>query len=174
MGSDVYEKCKEITRTLISRSNYEYGFFHIEFIINKNNIKLIDANMGRPGGTNVMELIAFAYGIDPVKIFEHAISISILKKPVIKNQFFIETRCQDITGILYGQKETARLLRFELLNPKSSHHLAVNMGTTVPGLGESNWSAIGTLTGKPEHVYEDLKKIKLFTDKGECGAILTK
>ncbi|OTA21341.1 hypothetical protein Xbed_00570 [Xenorhabdus beddingii] len=174
MGNDVYEKCKGVIRNLINRSGYDYGFFHIEFIVNGEDVRLIDANMGRPGGTNVMELIAFSYNIDPVKIFEHVISIAVLQKPVIKNEFFTETSCQYMTGILYGQKETARLLKFELPNPKSSHHLAVNMGTIVPGLGESNWSAIGTLTGRPEDVFEDLENIKLITDKGECGAAITK
>ncbi|BET95751.1 ATP-grasp domain-containing protein [Xenorhabdus taiwanensis] len=174
MGNDVYEKCKEVIRILIGRSGYDYGFFHIEFMVNGDNVRLIDANMGRPGGANIMELLAFAYGIDLVKLFEHAISIAVLQAPIIKNDFFTETPCLDMTGILYGQKETARLLRFELPNPKSSHHLAVNMGTIVPELGESNWSAIGILTGRPEDVFEDLENIKLITDKGECGAAITK
>ncbi|HCR1860698.1 hypothetical protein LQZ39_23365 [Enterobacter cloacae complex sp. RIVM_C039474] len=173
MGSDAYHKCQHIICELINRSNYEYGFFHIEFIVNGNEVRLIDANMGRPGGTNVMELISLSYGIDPVLIFEHAISIAIFQKPTIDNKFFSETQCLDMTGILYGQKHTARLLRFELSEAKSIHHLAVNMGTTVPGLGESNWSAIGTLTGRPEDVFYDLGNIKLITDKGVCDAVIS-
>ncbi|EGC1289945.1 hypothetical protein H8526_004052 [Salmonella enterica] len=173
MGIKNYEKCKSIICELINRSSYEYGFFHVEFMVNGNEVRLIDANMGRPGGTNIMELISFSYEIDPVLMFEHAISIAVFQKPTIDNQFFIGTPCVEITGILYGQKETARLLRFESPDLKSTHHLAVNMGTTVPGLGESNWSVIGTLTGRPDDVFTDLKNIKLITDKGVCGAVIS-
>ena len=174
MGAVAYEKCKDIISMLIKRSNYDYGFFHIEFIVNGNEVRLVDANMGRPGGTNVMELIAFAFDLHPVKIFEHAISIAILQTPTISSEYFSETTCLEMTGVLYGQKETARLLRFELPSPSSSHHLAVNMGTIVPALGESNWSAIGTLTGRPQDVSKDLENIRLVTDKGEFGAAIDK
>ncbi|HAG0017794.1 TPA: ATP-grasp domain-containing protein [Salmonella enterica] len=173
MGMQNYEKCKSIICKLINRSNYEYGFFHVEFMVSDNEVRLIDANMGRPGGTNIMELISFSYEIDPVLMFEHAISIAVFQKPTIDSQFFIDTPCVEMTGVLYGQKETARLLRFESPTLKSTHHLAVNMGTTVPKLGESNWSVIGTLTGRPNDVFTDLKNIKLITDKGVCSAVIS-
>lgn len=174
MGNTAYNKCKNVVSTLIDRADFNYGFFHIEFMVNGDEVRLIDANMGRPGGTNVMELIAFAYDVSPVKIFEHAISVAVLQKPVIENSFFDSPVREDVTGILYGLAESARLLRFDLPDPASSHHLAVNMGTVIPALGESNWSAIGTLTGKSEDVFDDLAKIKMITDKGEYGAVITK
>ena len=173
MGDLAYSRCKNVINTLIDRADFTYGFFHIEFIVNGDEVRLIDANMGRPGGTNVMELIAFAYDISPVKIFEHAISVAVFQKPVIENSFFDSPVRQDVTGILYGLAESARILRFDLPDPASSHHLAVNMGTIIPALGESNWSGIGTLTGKYEDVFSDLAKIKMTTDKGEYGAVIT-
>lgn len=167
-----YQKCQKIIEVLLQRSDYKYGFFHIEFIIDGDEVRLIDANMGRPGGTNVMEVMAFAYQINTVKLFELAISIAVFQTATIENSFFTSEKCQPVSGVLYGQRQAARLLRFHLPEAKSSHHLAVNMGALVPALGESNWSIIGTLTGKPEDVLHDLKNITLITEQGECGAVI--
>jgi len=55
--------------TLIERSRYLHGYFHIEFIVDGRACTLIDANIESIGGGAVAEQIALAYGHDPIDIF---------------------------------------------------------------------------------------------------------
>ncbi|CAG9000330.1 MAG: hypothetical protein CENE_02325 [Candidatus Celerinatantimonas neptuna] len=135
-------------------------------MVDNETAKLIDANMTRPGGTNVTEMITHSFGIELADFFTDVISISIFGKPVLDPDYFNTEDTRETVGILYGQPKDAKLLRIESSGLESSHHIAANMGFIVPKIGESNWSIIGSLTGTQEQIQRDLNRIHLVTDQG--------
>lgn len=166
LNNSTYEKCKQIISELVQKSQFSTGFFHIEFIVTEKKVKLIDANMGRPGGGNVVEVISHAYGITPVEFFENFISITINKKEIIQPKFW-SSPINIGLGITYGIQISGVIYSITLPNDiMSTHTLAVNLGNKISALGTNNWSIVGSISGSPKNVNNDIRKIKILTNYG--------
>ncbi|AME06196.1 ATP-grasp domain-containing protein [Bacillus siamensis] len=156
------ELCK-IVQTLVERSGYSRGFFHTEFIVSENQVKLIDCNFGRPGGANITEIIACSYGIEPHSIYRQSMELVLNEKEIIPTAFW-GGECKESLGIAYGIPNQDRVLEIKYAeNMKSKHTQAQNLGDTVSAMGSSNWSWLGMLSGLKEDVIKDVDSIRVKT-----------
>ncbi len=164
-----YESVKQAIKNLVATSDYKNGYFHTEFMINKENCYLIDANFGRVGGAAISEIIAKAYGLDPIEIFKHVILITLFNLTEIKNPYHkisSETMC-----IQYGIPVTTEINGIVAnISEKTRHTILLNRGNIVTQIGENNWSWVGILSGNVSDVLDDITKIKISTKSGEFNA----
>lgn len=158
---------KEIILCLVERSNYKNGFFHTEFIVSQDNIKLIDGNFGRIGGGNLAEIIAASYKIDAELIYRHAIEVLVNKRELISREFWKTNEKVQALGIAYGIDSEERVIEIKLNGVfKSKHTQAQHRGHKVAKMGDSNFAWVGLLSGEYNDVLNDIKKIDIRTESG--------
>ena len=161
------DEAKKIIRCLVERSNYKNGFFHTEFIISQDNIKLIDGNFGRIGGGNLAEVIAASYKIDAELIYRHAIEILVNKRELISREFWKTKEAVSALGIAYGIDSEERVIEIKLKGElKSKHTQAQHRGYKVAKMGDSNFAWVGLLSGEYNDVLNDINKIDIRTESG--------
>lgn len=151
---------------LIERSNFKRGYFHIEFLLDGQNTKLIDANIGRLGGGSIGDHISISANINPINLYRHFIEVSLFNKESFKidsSQMHSMTK-----SYLYGSPESIKLIKLEYKksNENCHHTQLLDNNSYVPSMGLDNWAWIGILTGKDEILEKEFTNIKLVTDKG--------
>lgn len=157
---------KKAINVLVKRANYRNGFFHTEFLVNKKQCVLIDANIGRHGGANIADLIAYSFDISLVEFYQAYLMLMLRQDDDLLHKITKKDKRSAI-GIAYGLPEQAKLLSMTWSTPPVSKHIeAVNCGKIVPEMGDSNWSWVGLLSGSEKQVLDDLKNLKVLTDKG--------
>jgi hypothetical protein len=158
-------RAKAAIVALVERSGLEHGFFHTEFIVDGGDASLIDANFGRPGGANLVEVFSFSYGIEPDVFYELALSINLFH--CVPPGIDWERPVQPGLGIAYGLPTACRLLGYEAPAQLASRHTrAQNSGCTIDAMGTSNWAWVGLLAGSPRSVRSDLEGLRLKTALG--------
>ena len=158
-------KAKEAVLALVERSGYENGFFHSEFILDGAEAWLIDANFGRPGGANLVEVFSVAYGIDPAALYALVLSVNLFGH--VPATIDWNRPLTPSLGIAYGLPQRGCLLGVEgLENPASRHTMAQNLGCEVEAMGESNWAWVGLLAGTQADVLADVARLRLRTNFG--------
>lgn len=165
--------CQQIIKELVELSGFQLGFFHAEFIVNRNQAKLIDANMGRLGGGNITQVIADCFNINPLDYYKNYLQIAILKKELIDPLLWKKPKFYSF-GISYGVKSSCRLL--DIMVPDSlvnSHILAVNRGNEIEQIGKNNWSILATIYGHESSLLDEVNKINIITDKGNFSPVYT-
>ena len=160
------EAAKSVVQKLLDRSGFSRGHFHVEFMIEGSQVWLIDANMGRMGGGPLAEMLGESFGIDPVRVFAHAISIG-LGLGGVEFADFSRERVPTL-GILYGtERET--LLRDVRLPPEwigVRHTELLEPGAVVPAMGTDDLAWIGILSGRPDAVMSAISQIAILSDRG--------
>ena len=158
--------------------NLKKSFFHIEFIITGNEIYLIDANIGRPPGGNLIELICYSFGISVTDFFKNYLSILLknneflnFKKIKIKDSIytFNETlnSSKSYLGVGYGVPLSTTFISLDYaLNNNISYINAIDPNTKVCQMGETNWAWVGLVSGEESNVISEINKIKINTTDG--------
>ena len=165
---------KEAVRELVVRSGFQNGYFHVEFIVSGTDVTLIDANMGRLGGGPVGELIAESFGVDPIEVYRHVISVS-LGWPTVQGLYVGKPR-KDVAGICYGVQDSAVIgdIEFSGLKPGFEdfvrHTRILDSGTRAPAMGTNNWAWVGMLSGLRRHVLKIAEQGRVQTEKGWVNA----
>lgn len=164
---------KLAAETLIQRSGFKNGYFHIEFIFDdegdQGECRLIDANMGRLGGGPVGELLALSYGIDPVCIYQHVLEVSLLGQESrdIYPGGSDSCKLRESHAILYGLKTGGELGGVEI--PQDSHCFHTQLlgpGAHVSPMGTDDWSWVGVLTGLRQDTLRTASQLKIHTAEG--------
>lgn len=146
---------------LIERSNFRDGFFHIEFIVNKNDCLIIDANMGRLGGGPLGEMIPLSYGIDTIDFFASIIKITLKIQPEIKVDI-IRDSPKRILGLCYGSPISGYFNQVHLPKLRSFNHtLVLNQQQNIEAMGMNNWSWIGIISGYADSIRNELEQSKV-------------
>jgi len=156
--------------TLIERSRFQRGYFHIEFIVRGRECTLIDANIGRIGGGAVAEQIALAYGHDPLDVFKHVLLTSLFpENPTEGAPLYSRplNELEETFAILYGLKKGGRLRQVRLPQIMPTFHTQVlGTGALVSPMGRDDWSWIGIICGRTADSLRVANEIEIVTDEG--------
>ena len=163
--------CEEAVKTLVKRSNYSHGYFHCEFIVNDANAFLIDSNMGRfSGGASAQQLARF-YNIEAVDIIKHIIDISLFSGKNTEEFYYVESVLQQQTlQINYCVEKSSVILGVELPDDMTSFHMQlVDEGKSMLGVGVSDCSWVGFISGFRGEVLNDISRITIKTNQGSVS-----
>lgn len=172
ISKELTELAKKSIVTLFKKSQFKRGWFHIEFLINKeqNKLMMIDANIGRVGGAMLPHVLAMSFSILPATLYQHALEVQMLGKSAIK----IETQ-QDLSRIYkcicFGApRET---IIEQVILPQyttQSHYLRfiriLDHGDHVSKMGHDDWSWIGFVAGEENAVEQYASQILLRSQDG--------
>lgn len=160
------QRAFEAVNELVKQSTFKNGYFHTEFIINQEDVYLIDANFGRIGGGGIAQQIAMSYQKEPDEIFSHVIDITLFGGTITESNPY-KNKLVKTLSINYGLQEEAFLEK--LLLPKNfqgMHTQLLNTGTLIPKMGVNNWSWLSIAVGYPKELLDSLEKITIVIDKG--------
>jgi hypothetical protein len=161
----VRSKIESAVRDLISRSAFDNGFFHCEFIATESTACLIDANMGRLGGASIIEQIALAYDLVPATVLQHValLPLGLLETPL---QFKPVEACRQTLSYWYCLDHEAIVHDWEIPPMASIHTSIANVGSVIQPIGTSDHAWIGMLTGYAEVVAREIGQVLVHTDRG--------
>ena len=171
IASAVRSKIKTAVRDLISRSAFDNGFFHCEFIATECTAYLIDANMGRLGGASIVEQIALAYDLAPATVLQHAVllPLGLLDAPL---QYKPVETCRQTLSYWYCLDHEAVVYDWELAPMASIHTAIASVGSVIQPIGTSDYAWIGMLTGYTEVVSREIARVLVHTDRGPRTPVL--
>ena len=161
----VRSKIEVAVLDLISRSAFDNGFFHCEFIATESTAYLIDANMGRLGGASIVEQIALAYDLAPAMVLQHValLPLGLLDKPI---QYRPVEACRQTLSYWYCLDHEAIVYDWEIPAIASIHTPIANVGSLIQPIGTSDYAWIGMLTGYAEVVAREIDQVLVHTDRG--------
>jgi hypothetical protein len=155
-----FARARQAVEALVARSGFRRGYFHCEFIIDGDDARLIDANVGRLGGGSLGEQLAVAMGLAPVELYRHAIEVTLFGRDSFETRDLDAMR--STLGVMYGLERSEILDAVEIHEPLRSFHTQVlDGGGMVPAMGVNNWSWVGILAGRTDDVEADLAKIRI-------------
>jgi len=151
---------------LLQASKVQNGFFHIELIVNDTEAYVIDANLGRMGGGGIGEILASAYGVDPVDIFLEVLKISLF--PNSQHASFWTKTPTFAVSINYGLEKEATLSKPETANTTKDVYITeiLSEGALVPAMGSDNWAWVGIVSGSAEAVRNHLNALRVSSTTG--------
>lgn len=79
LSQAIIERGWDCIESLVRRANYQYGYFHCEFIQTDTSVYLVDANMGRIGGGTVLEQLSMAHHLCPYQLLAHVLLLPLLQ-----------------------------------------------------------------------------------------------
>lgn len=160
----IRDRAQAAVRTLIWRSGFRNGYFHIEFIINEQDCYLIDANMGRVGGGAIAEQLAISFGTSPLQVFKHILEITLFGK---EESDLYTSSPKESYAIFYGLDHRDRVQDVTVpLSPGCFHTQILDRGTEVPPMGENDWSWVGILAGPALEAEQAIQKTRVKTETG--------
>lgn len=166
MPKTAYECCDDAIRTLISRSKFDRGYFHCEFICNQEGGWLIDANMGRVGGATVVEQIAVSHSVAPGEILTHAAFLQ-SKYQTTPPNYSKPENSHNTLGVWYGLKKGGVVLDWLLPAKNTCYHTKfAKKGSQVVPVGTSDYAWVGMLAGHAVDVEKYIGKVRVLTDSG--------
>jgi len=164
---DLKTRSLQALETLIKRSNYQYGYFHAEFLSDGQAVYLIDANFGRIGGGGILEQVAASYAERPEEVATHVLSVSTLNKIPHNSKKLYQKPPQPSLNISFGLTESAQFLGIAMPQKFKSYYTAIaKENQTIEELGKNDYCWIGILAGLQEAVLQDIDVIQIKTDKG--------
>jgi hypothetical protein len=165
IDQSVRSEIETAVRDLVSRSAFDNGFFHCEFIATPSTAYLIDANMGRLGGASIVEQIALAYDLPPATVLQHVallplglLDATLEYKPV--------EECRQTLSYWYCLDHEAIVHDWEVPQMASIHTPIANVGSVIQPIGTSDYAWIGMLTGYAEVVVREIGQVLVHTDRG--------
>jgi predicted ATP-grasp superfamily ATP-dependent carboligase len=162
------EAFKEALQCLVRRSQLNYGFFHVEFLVEGQNCFIIDANMGRLGGGPLGEMIAIAYGGSTSDFYAFVIlkclgnlgglsqspSFDTYKKTLYNTFRAGHPERISTVGVCYGSPQDGFFTDICGVSQAGLNHtLVLNTHQMVNAMGANNWSWIGIASG-PKDTFE--------------------
>jgi len=75
----ITERGWDCIESLVRRANYQYGYFHCQFIQTATSVYLVDANIGRCGAGTALELMASAHGLCHYQLLAHMLLLPLLQ-----------------------------------------------------------------------------------------------
>lgn len=164
----------DCVETLVSRSCYQFGYFHCEFIQTATSIYLVDANVGRIGGATVLEQVALAHSINPRQLLAHVLLLPVLRgKCPLSLCASARLAPQRTLGIWYGLPEAGTLECVQLPKIRSQHTQFAVEGSQLAKVGTSDYGWVGLLCGAEEEVLADIHCITVRTEKGTTDPAFT-
>ncbi len=163
----------EAVQALFKRSGFLQGYFHIEFLLCNGEAFLIDANVGRPGGGPVGELLAISYGVDPIAIYEHALDVSLFGRENQSPYLHAELagKIQAAHSVLYGLERGGDLIGVNFpVDARVYHTQLLDGGTHASPMGTDDWSWIGIVSGLESDTEAAVRSLKISTTAGEFSA----
>jgi hypothetical protein len=73
------ERGWDCVESLVRRANYQYGYFHCQFIQTATSVYLVDANVGRSGAGTALEVMASAHDLCPYQLLAHMLLLPLLQ-----------------------------------------------------------------------------------------------
>ncbi|NJL25240.1 MAG: hypothetical protein HC902_08710 [Calothrix sp. SM1_5_4] len=160
MSVDQRDQCRKGLEYLISRTGFQRGYFHVEFIVHSRGAAIIDANVGRLGGGSVGEQIADSFDLDPIDVYQHTIQCSIF--PNALNVAPYRSERVATLGVLYGVQTRGVFEELMLpANMNARHTQILDTGQLVPEMGLNNWAWIGILSGRTPNVEEAIRRVRI-------------
>jgi len=173
LPSLITSRAQKAINKLFLQSGYFRGWYHIEFLVNKSQqrVVMIDANIGRVGGAMLPHVLAMAFNKEPALIYQHAIEtqifggtkISLNTKHTLENIY----KC-----ICFGAPRDAVIQ--EVLLPKSPLQTAglrttriLGPGDYVTRIGHDDWSWIGFVAGAEAEVDQYASGIQIRSEDGK-------
>ncbi len=154
---------------LVEQASLRRGWFHIEFLVDeaRQDLRLIDANVGRTGGAMLPHVLAMALGVTPGEIYQHALemqlwgesSVSLPDTPPL-------TRIHKC--ICFGSPRAATLREVRLPGSPLQHGplrvtRILGAGDEVSEIGRDDWSWIGFVAGPEDEVDRYTAQIEIHT-----------
>ncbi|HWP45072.1 MAG TPA: hypothetical protein VNO14_17650 [Blastocatellia bacterium] len=170
LSQEARSEAKAAVCQLMARSGFDYGYFHIEFLVKGDRALLIDANVGRIGGGGLGEQIAISYGITPKALHSHILALSIERRDPGFELF--ESPRRPTISAMYGIPVEAELKSVRL--PESLrclHTQILDDGQMVPQMGRDNYAWIGIISGESDEILIEAPRIKILTSEGEFAAV---
>lgn len=171
LSTSVHQSYRKGIASLVERSGFYYGFFHIEFIVEQDQAYIIDANMGRLGGGPLGEIIPLSFEISTEDFYAFVIQTSLNLRPAKFSEdslCLINKSCRSTLGLCYGSASGGK---FEGIKDNGSkrggHTLVVNNGQNIERMGVNNWSWIGILSLLKEEAEERTQELKICIDGEE-------
>lgn len=161
----VRAKIETAIRDLVTRSVFDNGFFHCEFIATESTAYLIDANMGRLGGASIVEQIALAYDLAPAMVLQQA---ALLPLGMLDSQLQYKSveACRQTLSYWYCLDHEAIVYGWEIPPIASIHTPIANVGQLIQPIGTSDHAWVGMLTGYAEVVAREISQVLVDTDRG--------
>ncbi len=163
-------RSKEAVTKLLERSQFNHGYFHIEFMATKDDAYLIDANIGRVGGGGLSQQLAIAYDISPETLYRHILALT-LQHPYEEGSKIFTKPSKKTWSVMYGIPKEA-ILKKVTLPPQfpNFHTRLIEYGALVPPVGISNYSWIGIVSGEASDVEKFSSLIEINTSEGNFFA----
>lgn len=163
------QQCCKAIEALVQRSKYMNGYFHCEFILDRNNTPyLIDSNMGRIAGAAIVPQLALSYGLETVEIYKHVFDLGLFKGIHTKGFRYGKCSKEPTMSIYYCVPEEAKILQISLpTNAKCFHYLLADNGVKRAAAGTSDSVWVGFIAGFKQQALEEIQNITIHTDKGD-------
>ncbi|WP_241603431.1 ATP-grasp domain-containing protein [Rosenbergiella nectarea] len=162
----VLVKIKTAIDDLVSRSGFDNGYFHCEFITTDATAYLIDANMGRLGGATVVEQIALSCELSPAVVLQHAALLPLGLANTIP-VYDPSGKRKNTLGYWYCLEEESLICGWDIPPLVSIHTPIASPGNLIQPVGVSDYSWVGMLAGYTEIVQDEIKLIRIKTDRGD-------
>ncbi|WP_394826508.1 acetyl-CoA carboxylase biotin carboxylase subunit family protein [Pendulispora albinea] len=162
-------RAREAVTALVRRAGLASGYFHVEFMMTHDDAFVIDANMGRIGGGGLGQQIALAHGITPVALHAHVLNLALEGDAPAPN--FSRRSKKDTASIMYGIPVKARFHGVQKPAEFASMNTVIlDEGELVPAMGSDNYAWIGIASGFRTDVENDVRSLRIETDRGEFAA----
>tara|TARA_A100000171_G_C2135265_1_gene149709 strand:+ start:619 stop:1866 length:1248 start_codon:yes stop_codon:yes gene_type:complete len=166
ISDDVRNNSLQALKQLVTKSGYQNGYFHCEFLSDGRNVYLIDANFGRVGGAALIEQLATSFDNKPEEITAHIISVSLFGHEPAKLSLFKNTP-EKTLSLYFGLGKAAHYRGVIKPVLSSPYYAAIaNENTYLEAIGEDDFSWVGILSGPNHKVLKDIQNFKIKTDKG--------
>ena len=171
LPAPVSAKAKVAIAALIERSNFRFGYFHIEFMVTATDCSIIDANMGRIGGGPVGQLLALSSGKDPVDVYRHLIQVTLFGETLNGSPFYTTRDRRETYGVLYGLAGGGVISDVHLPEGMPCYHTQIfDSGAYVHPMGKDDWTWVGILTGFTRDTLRVIEEIRICTPEGQFPA----
>ncbi|WP_367190334.1 acetyl-CoA carboxylase biotin carboxylase subunit family protein [Burkholderia sp. Ed8] len=165
------DQAKAAVTSLLARSGFTNGYFHVEFMLGGDRAYLIDANVGRIGGGGLSEQFAVAYGTTPEEVYKHILLLSLQGTDAGGAALYAE-RGRKTWSAMYGIPVQASIRNITLPDGFPNYHIRIlEYGTSVSPMGVDNYSWIGIVSGEAEQVEKYTPEIEIETSEGRYHAV---
>jgi ATP-grasp domain len=154
---------------LVEQASLRRGWFHIEFLVDaaRQQLRLIDANVGRTGGAMLPHVMAMALGVSAADLYQHALETQLHGKSSVT---LPETPLMPLIYkcVCFGSPRAVTLrevrLPGNLLQQKPLRVLRIlGAGDEVSEIGQDDWSWIGFVAGPENQVDQYTAQIEIHT-----------
>ncbi len=171
INTESYQRIKAAVENLVKTSNYKNGYFHSEFLVNDQNVFLIDANFGRVAGGGIAMQMALASGKTIAEIYAHVVDVTFFGDKA-EHEYFYPSEKMKTLSIDYGVNQAAKLIKIELPKEMKSQHVQlIDDGKVLQPVGYNNRSWIGLVIGERNEVLKDMSGIAILTDNGSLNPV---